>query len=180
MRIYIQYALNIPIFHVQIRQNFMSTTGSYIATYKTSQCGSFNRARVYAIFTYKSDAMQKMPFFQSSKNGIWTRFQVLFLPMCICGVQRNDKPQHNLPSRKFKRRTDSLDKKTMLWQTKLFLKDYEPIIPPLVKASGCFILSDISTETVTVSKCLEANASFLMSPLCKKKTNSCVVSHLVE
>ena len=57
----------------------------------------------------------------------------------------------------------------MLWQTKLFLKDEEPIIPSLVKASGCFILSDISTETVTVSKCLEANASFLMSPLCKKK-----------
>ena len=109
VRIYIQYALNIPIFHVQIRQialiYFMSTTGSYIATYKTSQCGSLNRARVYAIFTYKSDAMQKCLkrfclSFQSSKNGIWTRFQVLFLPMCICGVQRNDRPQHNLPSRK--------------------------------------------------------------------------------
>ena len=114
-----------------------------------------------------------LPFFQSSKNGIWTRFLECYFCPCAFAVF-NETIDHNIifhPENelKFKRRIDSLDKKTMLWQTKLFLKDEEPIIPSLVKASGCFILSDISTETVTVSKCLEANASFLLSPLCKKQ-----------
>ena len=82
-------------------------------------------------------------------------FKCYFCP-CACAVF-NEMIDHNIifhPENelKFKRRIDSLDKKTMLWQTKLFLKDEEPIIPSLVKASGCFILSDISTQTARQSR----------------------------
>ena len=104
VRIYIQYALNIPIFHVQIRQialiYFMSTTGSYIATYKTSQCGSLNRARVYAIFTYKSDAMQKCLkrfcffFFRVRRMASGQDFKCYFCP-CAFAVF-NEMIDHNI------------------------------------------------------------------------------------
>lgn len=66
---------------------------------------------------------------------------------------------------KFKRRIDSVGpgQKT-LRQTKNF-----SITPTSVKDSGCFIYSDIMTETVKVSKLTRSNESFLMSPICKKQ-----------